>query len=505
LEGCVDAFSNAIQHLNNGPLRYNWIRYLPSKSPNGTFFDDFTTLLFERLSTARVLEDSTEMLLVPSGVGYTPPPYQDDNGYPLIAMAELGGNDLSPKYEARDLEQLKALGVSCLDDAKFLSHLDLFLQRRSDRFRGNLPVWHKRLAEILTPLVQTQYITILQSLDLIPISDGTWIRAKEGQFFFNTAGDGWQVPQGLNLKIVDEVAAAEPTRSRLYTLLGAIQLDTSQLWSRIIQLHDGAVQMGLEITRSALVSQIGFLFVSGWKNMQEHRFWFETTAESRVLGPVLYRESPQPYSASHFFGEQHQSKFVHADYTSAFPHREEEWLEWLRVNFGIEVIPRVVSKTSDDLFNIHPDMEYLIDSTDYLDVLLFLRQYWDTVARWVVPGDAEDRFSDSEHSRRQVRERIGRMKVRCHGEKIVELSRTALSPSQDLTAENNFQYVLDIPDNEDPRWQLLRHFGAGEKRSLRKYVGYLQDLVNIETSLEQVLYILEQIENMHSQDEILVR
>jgi hypothetical protein len=471
----------------------------------GNFFDLFSTALFQRLYDSHILEDSTGMLRTPKELAYTPPPYQNDSGCPLIPLAQIGGYDLAPEYESEDLDQFKALDVHFVTDEVFLDNLDIFLQKQSDCFREYESVWHAKIAEVLIPLVHAKYIDRLQSLELIPLSDGTWTRANNGQFFFDTADDGWPVPDGLSLSIVEVEAAADPTRHTLFTLLGAIQLGTSAIWNRIIKLHDSAAHIGDDMSRAALLSQIGFLFLSDWQFRHNHKLWVETDTGARVPGNVLYRDSQEPYSASHFFGQEHRSKFIHPDFTSAFPDRSQEWLVWLRDNVGIESTPRIVSESPGSSFTMHPDLELIVDSMDPLDVLLFLREYWDQIAHWIVTQDLEDTYSDAEHSRRQIRTKIGRMKVKCTNGKLVELSRTTLSLSDDSTGDYLIQSTLDIPDRDDPRWKFLRHFGAGRKRSLRTYIDSLEELSGHEASLDQVLYILEQIERCCSEDERSVR
>lgn len=462
-------------------------------------------MLYDRLASTKVLEDSKGVLLTPGELTYTPRAYQDSYGRPLVAVADHLGNDLSFHYQNNDYEQFRALGISCVTREKFLVFLDMFINKRTDQFQALERAWHVQLAEVLIPVVRAEYIVVIRRLRLIPLSDGTWVRASDGQIFFNTVGDDWPVPAGLGLSIVEQGAAAHPTRRTLFTLLGTIQLDTQKLWAQIIQEHETSINSGSDISCAALLSQISFLFLSGWENWQKKRLWLKTAAGTCAQGHLLYRESQKPYSATYFFGERDGSMFVHADFVSAFPDRSEEWLQWLCKNIGVEELPRVVAKPAETSFTLHPHMECMIESSNPLDVLLFLKEYWNHVSRWVVSQDPEDSFSDAEHSRRQIRERIGRMKAKCLDGEMVELSRTSLSQPHCSPEDFLVDFVLDIPDSDDPSWKFLRHFGAGRKRNLRTYVNALENLSGTDTTLDRVIYILDQIAKSYSEDEMLVR
>ncbi|ORY16274.1 hypothetical protein BCR34DRAFT_120049 [Clohesyomyces aquaticus] len=508
--GCADAFLGAIEALNESDLRYTWLQYLPSKSPRGNFFDDFSDMLFERLYSAKVLLSSTGILLAPSESCYAPPEYQDGHGSPLIVMPDGGTGHhvhLSPQYQFDDSEHLRALGVHYLTDTLFLDDLKTFLETHPDHFRQSEPTWQARLAEILITLAIPEHVKLMRSLELIPLSDGTWMRAEDGEFFSSSVGDNWTVPDGLGLSIVEEHAATDSARSLLFKMLGVIQLDTQQIWRQIIQEHKKDIPSDGMILRATLISQLGFLFLSGWRNGRSELswFWLETATGSYERAHRLYRHSDEPYSASHFFGERHPSWFAHPDLISAFPDMSQTWIAWLGDNLEVETKPRMVSAADDTRFNIHPDMNDMIKHADYRDVLLYLRENWANISKWVLPQDEDDTFSNVEYSRRQLRERIGRMEVKCLGGKVIELRRAALPISGILPDDPLIQSVVDVPECDDPRWKLLRHFGAGQDRSVRSYLCLLEDLSGTNPSLSEVTHILEQIERFSSEDETQVR
>jgi hypothetical protein len=453
-----------------------------------------------------ILENRGGMLFIPMALTYTPPHFQDDHGQPLIALSDIGWHDLSTEYHFEDLDRLTALGVMSVSDEKFLINLDLFLQKNSNVFRSRESAWHIRLAEVLLPLAQQKYIVILRGLELIPLSNHRWASAKSEKIFFNTVRGDWPVPDGLGIAIVDEQAAASSTRHTLFTLLGVMQIDTPLLWDMITKEHGKPLFNESSISHAALLSQVSFLFLSGWENRQNQTLWLESEAEDRVQGNRLYRDSEKAYSSTHFFGmHRRRFKFVHPDFTASFPDRSEEWLTWLCVNVGLEAIPRMIFKSSKTSFTIHPDMEHMIESLDSLDVLLFLREYWDLLAPWIVFHDNEDSLSEIEHSRRQIRERIGRMKVKCVGGLVKELNHTAFNANQPPSETLGIQPILDIPESNDPRWGFLRNFGVGHKRNLRTYMNCLEDLSGTDVSLDRVSYLLKLIERSCSEDEISVR
>src|SRR5262249_10239067 len=142
-------------------------------------------------------------------------------------------------------------------------------------------------------------------------------------------------------------------------------------------------------SRLDLISQVHFLFKTGWRNRRNSCFWFATEQDQRMRSNMLYFDNDHIHSATKFFaGHRERFCFIHPDYLNANPDDRETWLKWLKENMGVESIPRLVSILSasgDQIksFGLNPDFEFLMKSWPSAEILLLLCDNWMEYMRWI--------------------------------------------------------------------------------------------------------------------------
>lgn len=352
----VDAFLESFAWFNSGSFRYTWLRYLPPKPVSFDFFSPLKTRLLERLSREPVLESWDEKLRPGSSLTYVPDKYMDHEGVPLTLTPSKHSVYVSQSYSHDDAEQLKLLGVTEMDDTLFLDHLEAIIKYQHDFFKSKPPEWHSRLAMVLVniweaPLqAETRRMVyrlrrqdqlrrqeresggrrrffgraisdILRPKDpeveeakdtqvsqerikkfpIIPLRDGQWVCAANNNIFFPGESEQWELPGGVDLLVVDLNAAKDVPRSNLFRVIGVQDFKVTAITQLIMANHSDQSFDPAKIPQADLISQILFLYTTGWRNKDGKPFWFATESDGRALGATLYVDDKIPHSASKFF------------------------------------------------------------------------------------------------------------------------------------------------------------------------------------------------------------
>jgi hypothetical protein len=327
----VDAFLESIAYFNSGSFRYTWLRYLPSKPVSSDFFSPLKTRLLDRLSREPVLESWDEKLRLGSSLTYVPEKYMDHEGVPLTLTPSKHGVYVSHGYDHDDIEQLKLLSVTEMDDILFLDHLEAIIKYQHDLFKSKSPEWHSRLAMVLVKIwespIQAEtrrmmfrfrrqeresgsrrrffgkaFSEILRPIDpeaegaedtqlsrerikklpIIPLRDGQYVCAANGNIFFPRESEQWELPGGVNLLVVDSEAARDVPRANLFRVLGVQDINVSRITQLIVTNHSDKSFDPAKIPRVDLISQILFLYTTGWKNLDGKSFWFATEFDDEL-------------------------------------------------------------------------------------------------------------------------------------------------------------------------------------------------------------------------------
>lgn len=167
--------------------------------------------------------------------------------------------------------------------------------------------------------------------------------------------------------------------------------------------------------------------------------------------------------------------------------RQPQLRDWIVANLGVAEFPRLVSQ-HDSNPQLSEDFGFLLRNSDYISVLLLLRDNWNHYAKWVTKGNKSTMACT-----RQVRRAIGSMSVSCKGGGSAKLRETMLpTPNTGATILASISF-LDIPDPEHPQWKQLGHFGVVVIAGIGPFIKNLEILKNSDSTLEKASELYKHI------------
>ena len=167
-------------------------------------------------------------------------------------------------------------------------------------------------------------------------------------------------------------------------------------------------------------------------------------------------------------------------------------------NLGVAEFPRLVSQ-HDSKPQLVEDFRFLLQNSDYVSVLLLLRDNWDHYAKWITQ---EKKLTV--RCTQQVIQEIGSMSVSCKGGGSAKLRETILpTPNTDATSLASMSF-LEIPDPEHPQWKQLSHFGVVVTAGIGPFIKYLEILKNSDNTLKKASELYKQIHTQCSLDRSLI-
>ncbi|KAK0613515.1 hypothetical protein B0T14DRAFT_526419 [Immersiella caudata] len=502
----VDAFVSCVRSFNSKPfIRHTWPRYLPqqAKSSGLNFFSPFRSALLDRLSQDDILQNWNGEWAVSSSLKHVPCRFRDDSGLPLTLTEQHAKIYLSPKYADVDIELLKRIGVAEMDPAGFLADLTQLLKTSQSAFQARPRQWHSRLAAVLSDLPEDLRPAV-RDLAIIPLRDGRWTRVTGNTVFFPNDTAGWQAPGGLDLLVAHSDVVQDNAQHHLCRQLGVKPLNMSQLADRIVEVHRSVHFDGTRISTGDLISQVHFLYCTGWRNcdVDKVRLWAATEQNQRARSDVLYLDEPGlSHSAAQFFANSRQThQFLHPNYLTAEPKDPKDWMAWLRRNLQLSNLPRLVQYKTATQFVLSEDFSFIMKNSPALDVLFLLCDHWQLVyGPWLVDTlGHKDAKSISD-----VKRQLSELQVDCTHGRSVPLRQTFL-PLPTIMSKQATVPLLKIPDPQHDRWQNLRHLGVGVVDNVSFYLRYLDGLSESEASLEDIVGALEQIQARSHEDEAAI-
>jgi hypothetical protein len=448
-----------------------------------SFLKPFHDELLQKLALEPILFPHSGDLASPKSLTYVPEKYTF-NGAPMTISAQNSGRFLSSSYLKPDLKYLKVLGVSEMDDHAFFGEIQRLSNVR-DKFKTKSDAWHSQLASIIMRLPPS-YSWMIAGLNIVPLSDGTWVAAGGRQLLFPGNEDEFELPGGLELSVVHSGAAADPARRTLFKFLGVGDLEREPVVKHIQKLHVNSNYPN-NVTSAALISQIKFLYSTGWKNPTYQRFWFTSESGQRVHGSQLYQDSSKPHSATKFFAAHRKKfRFIHKDYMVAAGENCESWVTWLEEKMEVATIPRLVQFTPDRGFKMSEDFEFIIKNLPSSDILQLLRDNWAEYSRYFDPDrmlkwnkeEMNLKFDSTQFTEcaTDLRKKLESMLVTCTTGKKQRLDATFL-PSRELflLAQEGMPFVY-VPDPDNAHWEVLKTLGVSVKVDVSFYVRCLERL-----------------------------
>ncbi|OCK83978.1 hypothetical protein K432DRAFT_463823 [Lepidopterella palustris CBS 459.81] len=508
-DACVDAFANAVDHLNSGPLKYYWPQYLPVGKVD-PFFKPLQEGILKKLADKSVLESCTGKMVTPSSLVHVPlSAYADRSGTPFTMTSRISSKFLSLKYPDWEINALYALGVKRLTPEEFLVDLGSMISNEPTTFQNKSESWHSQLAAaLLTLATKKEHRSSLKNMKLIPLRNGEWVSAQERTVFFSSNIKGLEIPSSVQVDIVHPGAEDDLSRRSLFTQLDVKACEASEICQIIVKMHGKSSFKPESLNKDELLSHALFLFKASWQPPENAELWFATTKDERRRGSELYMPGNfKPGSAPARVIKQLEVKFpyIHRDYLHALP-EDKRWPVWLCDSLHLCNLPRIatrLSRSSRNKFNLSEEFKYIFQNCQSLDVLQMLREHWDHYSIWIVESSLGDDTVDCCASKEQIRNAIGLMEVGCKGG-TAPLRRTVLPALDPAVDENPCVRALSIREPKFHRWEVLRNFGVAVKKDLHYYLQCLEDIQGSSAPKETIAHIYEQIQHEYYSNEQLI-
>jgi hypothetical protein len=258
LSEIADSFCNGVLDFcrRDGPLRYRWVEYLPSRTALQThhFWRELPRKIVERLKNANIFYiHGTSELRKPENVRTLPPNYLDDSGSPLF-RDRLGRHSkyLSLEYGPENIKALKELfDIKDIEDLAMCHRIKHDLRSHNSKMKSGETSnsWHTRAAHLIISLLKKSPGTdietmVLKDLRLVPLSDGQWVTAMATQSYF-PAEIGPAIPQDIVITI-DPESTVNEAREQLFEALGATECSPDEVVGKMREEYsrpDGAADL----------------------------------------------------------------------------------------------------------------------------------------------------------------------------------------------------------------------------------------------------------------------
>ncbi|KAH7401306.1 hypothetical protein BKA66DRAFT_564959 [Pyrenochaeta sp. MPI-SDFR-AT-0127] len=290
-DGLAEGFLAAVNHFNQGELKYFWPFYIPNNDISA-FFSPARDLILSHLRENSVLESSGKSMAQPSTLMYIlPSKYADSSGRPFTLCPDTANKYLSTRYPEWTIESILALGVSAMSDTEFLEDLELMINSSTTWFQAQTQEWHQELSKALLPLTQKNELKrILLRLPIIPLCDMIWTSAERNPVFFAKDLDPMKFSSSIDLSIIDPLVSQDYSRRTLLQALGIVEIDSTRLCRHIAEAHASNTFQAEKFSRAELISHAAYLFKSSWQppDWIKVDLWFATSDGSRCKGSQTY-------------------------------------------------------------------------------------------------------------------------------------------------------------------------------------------------------------------------
>ncbi|KAI3334470.1 hypothetical protein F4824DRAFT_468040 [Ustulina deusta] len=522
-DGIADAFAEAMKQLcTDELLRYTWIRYLPTI--NDYPWDEYWSGLYDRIrskvQTTPLMRSFTENF--PYNIGQmrkSRASDADDNGDPIFKNIDPE-KYLSKQYLQSELDKIHTYyGLELMEYGEILMRASEDLNTPDSRMKSAVTggEWHEKAARLLCYAFSEneELKQAVEELDVIPLENGTWTRAKLAPYqlsFPNTDG-GLPIPRDLPLSIISPSASEGYFRSQLYDLLGAVRPSDSWVRQLIFDKYsilanqnlvfdgfdqpeifiahleylyhtDGPKPADINKYQHVAVLTEGNSLVTPWSTevyvSSDHRYGAKS-----LLKPMSNGNSPTgdaPGFPAHFLLPEYivapsSEKVNEGDNDEGSVRSTESWFDWLQNRIGILVHLSLFN----DVYDFTDMFQYIIYYRP--EEILGLIQY-----QWPI-------IKEKISSHPEIKDKIANIAVPCSGRpELYPLSRTYL-PLPELQARfsqygehtDDFRFLdLDntLAPNDLSSWTFLHdYFGVGNSDTLSFYLDVLA-VINCDKPVE---------------------
>lgn len=435
-------------------LCYSWPEYLTRHSSGSGFWNTLHNDILNVLSNQKILQSEDRQAVrcfqTPSVVHYVPEAYRFE-GEALFDLPSINKTHLSFAYDHVN-EPLRSIGVSeinlhdlCEEFCQWVGCLGVAgLKEKPDK-------WHGKVATIFYQC--GRWIKQkLKKLPIIPLRDGSWVRATETHLYLPSLNTNEHVPAGVNISIVAEDAVRNASRRRLYEHLDIKVYDPRQVCKLILELHEklASVPSTDLVGLGDIIDHAVYLF--------EHRSQLETYGLPDILfavhknrkalatrTPRIYMIDPKskrsviakykdtPKNPFAVLSNEYEATFVKNGTTRSFP----DFREWLLRSNTFATIPDLVFGS-----RLTKEWEFL-RRQNVLDLLCVVR---DQLSATILPVP-------------KLVEAVPRLEVRCLDGESRTLGSLAV-PTPDLKCHCPHLDFADLPEPTSQDWKFLSQYGV---------------------------------------------
>ncbi|CZR67410.1 uncharacterized protein PAC_17309 [Phialocephala subalpina] len=496
IDSIAEAFCNAmVRFCANPSLRFHWMRFLPIGRAFGMnpLWKNLSSKVIDLLNQQRVLypHDPSQLYLQgllsqASSLRTLPPNYLDRNGLPLFAdRPGINRKYLSLCYEQEDVEVLKtAFLLRDIEDIHMFYRIKQDLESPSSIMTdaGTAADWHSRAADLISSILERSPDVgsmIKDRLDLIPLSDGRWVRASTEDLHFPSRNEP-AIPPDL-VTTIHQTAARNTSRRIMFEYLGVTGIHSARvidrLWASYLQ-HDGAFNLG--------ASKAHFMYLYWhYANIDDARFsrlWLYNSHLNKVTcqhslmympfddeyGPLeLLKAVPDPGNPRHVAPEC-PVVYLNAEYMDLFPpttrRHDLSWLDWLERVLRVRRMPRL----KHDAGSLSPEFRHILRYRPEKIVRL-LGMHWALYRR---------------EMNNRIEEEISRAEVTCQDASRAVLSSTYFplpsltQKAQELRIPRSFPFLAVPGLSEEDRafedWRFLERFDVKFEANLAFYLDALR-------------------------------
>ena len=448
-------------------LRYTWPLFLKDSGGTDHFWSKLKRWIFMRLKTEAVLESRQQgKLAPPESLFYIPAEYRL-NGNPLVEDERSRHRHLSFFYDteiANTLPQLKEMGVKVLKFPEFLKELKDIINKLGDSFlSAQTKEWHSQIAGLFPRYSNTRQVA---NIPLIPLRDGRWVIPSQSHLFLEGEATNAEVPNGLDICIVDHEACQDKRRMEFFAWIGIKRCNQAEVCQMIVESYKPFRAR----TLANSVQDLIYLF-------QTPRLVYNKPIENlQVLGAGkhssgfmharrLYIEHPDTESiVSKYSGNPASSMpTLNPAYIEAARAlgKETEFVSWVCSRLNMSLLPRLADEQG------LPSPEFNFLKTHAIeDLLLLLRDNWDHYAGHFTHKGRPSRLKTA----------ISEMSVPCMNGISHRLDVTVL-PRDPLKLSGPHLIFINVPDPNDTRWLKFSALGVLTNRSTEFYLRELRALL----------------------------
>lgn len=432
-------------------LCYSWPKYLARQRESLPFWNKLHDDILDALRSKSILEsrDEDAGFQTPTALHYVPASYRFE-GSTLFDLPSINATHLAFAYD-EVYTHLTSIGLStlsvsdlCAEFCQWVSAVGVAgLKEQSNE-------WHCKVSRVFYGKGET-VLERLRKLPIIPLRDGSWVKATESHLYLPSQNKNEHVPRGVNISIVGQDASQDQSRREFYKYLGIQEYNPRQVCKLILEIHRELAAKWTGRSKQELVDDAVYLFKHRYqlpnvrkppdiffavkqdgkinKRRQSRIYLVDPSLEYGVI--VKYKSTTgNPFT---LLSDAYEAAIRKDDPTSLGEFRA--WLLWETSIFA--TTPDLVRNSS-----LTPEWKFLRDQ-NVLDLLYAVRQ---TLLNSMYPPP-------------KLIEAVPRLEVRCLDGTSNALNGLAV-PTPDLKRACPHLDFADLPEPTYENWNFLSQFGV---------------------------------------------